>query len=202
MLKNIYFKATLLSIVLLLISCDKDDTPEAENEMEVFTKAVIVVTNISDDSSETFNFEVDEHDHGHDHSVLPQTQDDDEHGDHTVIELKSGSEYKFEISFLNDTDPNNIIDMTLEVIEEKAEHHVHYELAGNGIVIESYSGDTIDSNGNALNLVTKWTTSIAAEIDVEAYLIHQPTSKTGTTRDDFGGATDVEIEFEAHVESE
>ena len=202
MLKNIYFKATLLSIILLLISCDKDDTPQAENEMEVFTKAVIVVTNISDDSSETYNFEVEEHDHGHDHSVLPQTQDDDEHGDHTVIELKSGSEYKFEISFLNDTDPNNIIDMTPEVIEEKDEHHVHYELAGNGIVIESYSGDTIDSNGNALNLVTKWTTSIAAEIDVEAYLIHQPTSKTGTTRDDFGGATDVEIEFEAHVESE
>lgn len=202
MLKNIYFKATLLSIVLLLISCDKDDTPEAENEMEVFTKAVIVVTNLSDDSSETYNFEVEEHDHGHDHSVLPQTQDDDEHGDHTVIELKSGSEYKFEISFLNDTDPNNIIDLTPEVIEEKDEHHVHYELAGNGIVIESYSGDTIDSNGNALNLVTKWTTSIAAEIDVEAYLIHQPTSKTGTTRDDFGGATDVEIEFEAHVESE
>ena len=202
MLKNIYFKATLLSIVLLLISCDKDDTPEAENEMEVFSKAVIVVTNLSDDSSETYNFEVEEHDHGHDHSVLPQTQDDDEHGDHTVIELKSGSEYKFEISFLNDTDPNNIIDMTPEVIEEKDEHHVHYELAGNGIVIESYSGDTIDSNGNALNLVTKWTTSIAAEIDVEAYLIHQPTSKTGTTRDDFGGATDVEIEFEAHVESE
>ena len=202
MLKNIYFKATLLSIVLLLISCDKDDTPEAENEMEVFTKAVIVVTNLSDDSSETYNFEVEEHDHGHDHSVLPQTQDDDEHGDHTVIELKSGSEYKFEISFLNDTDPNNIIDMTPEVIEEKDEHHVHYELDGNGIVIESYSGDTIDSNGNALNLVTKWTTSIAAEIDVEAYLIHQPTSKTGTTRDDFGGATDVEIEFEAHVESE
>ena len=202
MLKNIYFKATLLSIVLLLISCDKDDTPEAENEMEVFSKAVIVVTNLSDDSSETYNFEVEEHDHGHDHSVLPQTQDDDEHGDHTVIDLKSGSEYKFEISFLNDTNPNNIIDMTPEVIEEKDEHHVHYELAGNGIVIESYSGDTIDSNGNALNLVTKWTTSIAAEIDVEAYLIHQPTSKTGTTRDDFGGATDVEIEFEAHVESE
>ena len=202
MLKNIYFKATLLTIVLLFISCDKDDTPEAENEMEVFTKAVIVVTDISDDSSETYNFEVEGHDHGHDHSVLPQNQDDDDHGDHTVIELKSGSEYKFEISFLNDTDPNNIIDMTPEVIEEKDEHHVHYELAGNGIVIESYSGDTIDSNGNALNLVTKWTTSIAAEIDVEAYLIHQPTSKTGTTRDDFGGATDVEIEFEAHVESE
>jgi hypothetical protein len=33
-----------------------------------------------------------------------------------------------------------------------------------------------------------------------AYLIHEPTSKTGSTRADFGGATDVEIEFEVHVE--
>ena len=39
MLKNIYFKATLLSIVLLIISCEKSDTPVVENEMEVFTNA-------------------------------------------------------------------------------------------------------------------------------------------------------------------
>ena len=198
--KNIYFKATLLSTILLFISCDKDDTPEAENEMEVFTKAVIVVTNLSDDSSETYNFEVEEHDHDHDHSVLPQTQDDDDHGDHTVIELKSNSEYKFEISFLNESDPNNIIDMTEEVVKEADDHHVFYELVGNGISYVSTSGDTFDSKSNPLNLVTKWTTTTATEVEVEAYLLHQPTSKTGSTRDDFGGATDVEIEFEAHVE--
>lgn len=201
MFKNIYLKATLLSSVLLFISCDKDDTPDAENEIEVFTKAVIVVTNLSDDSSETYNFEVEEHDH--EHSVIVQAQEDEEgHGDHTEIELESDSEYKFEITFLNDSDPNNVIDMTEEVIEEADEHIVFYELIGDGISYDTTSGDTLDSEGNALNLVTKWTTTAATEVDVEAYLIHQPTSKTGTTRDDFGGATDVEIEFEAHVESE
>jgi len=201
MFKNIYLKATLLSSVLLFISCDKDDTPDAENEIEVFTKAVIVVTNLSDDSSETYNFEVEEHDH--EHSVIVQAQEDEEgHGDHTEIKLESDSEYKFEITFLNDSDPNNVIDMTEEVIEEKDEHLVFYELIGDGISYETTSGDTLDSEENALNLVTKWTTTAATVVDVEAYLIHQPTSKTGTTRDDFGGATDVEIEFEAHVESE
>ena len=201
MFKNIYLKATLLSSVLLFISCDKDDTPDAENEIEVFTKAVIVVTNLSDDSSETYNFEVEEHDH--EHSVIVQAQEDEEgHGDHTEIELESDSEYKFEITFLNDSDPNNVIDMTEEVIEEKDEHLVFYELIGDGISYDTTSGDTLDSEENALNLVTKWTTTAATVVDVEAYLIHQPTSKTGTTRDDFGGATDVEIEFEAHVESE
>jgi hypothetical protein len=92
--------------------------------------------------------------------------------------------------------------MTEEVIEEADEHIVFYELIGDGISFDTTSGDTVDSEGNALNLVTKWTTTAATVVDVEAYLIHQPTSKTGTTRDDFGGATDVEIEFEAHVESE
>ena len=201
MFKNIYLKATLLSSVLLFISCDKDDTPDAENEIEVFTKAVIVVTNLSDDSSETYNFEVEEHDH--EHSVIVQAQEDEEgHGDHTEIELESDSEYKFEITFLNDSDPNNVIDMTEEVIEEADEHIVFYELIGDGISYDTTSGDTLDSEGNALNLVTKWTTTAATVVDVKAYLIHKPKPKTGTTRDDFGGATDVEIEFEAHVESE
>tara|TARA_Y200000002_G_C22519613_1_gene594949 strand:- start:242 stop:850 length:609 start_codon:yes stop_codon:yes gene_type:complete len=202
MFKNIYLKATLLSSVLLFISCDKDDTPDAENEMEVFTKAVIVVTNLSDNSSVTYEFEVEEHDHDHDHGVLVQNQEGDDHGDHTEIELESSSEYKFEITFFNESDPNNVIDMTEEVIEEKDEHHVFYELIGDGISYDTTTGDTRDSDGNALNLVTKWTTTNATVVDVKAYLIHQPTSKTGTTRDDFGGATDVEIEFEAHVESE
>ena len=202
MFKSIYFKATLLLSVLLFISCDKDDAPEAENEMEVFTKAVIKVTNLSDNSSETYEFAVEEHDHDHDHGVLVQNLEGDDHGDHTEIELESGSEYKFEISFLNESDPNNVIDMTDEVIEEKDEHLVFYELVGDGISYATMSGDTLDSDGNALNLVTKWTTTTETVVDVEAYLIHQPTSKVGTTRDDFGGATDVEIEFEAHVESE
>ena len=202
MLKNIYLKATLLSTVLLFIACDKDDEPEAENEMEVFTKTIIKVTNLSDSSSETYEFEVDGHDHDHDHShgVVAANQEGDGHGDHIEIELESSSEYKFEISFLNESDPNNVIDMTEEVIEEADEHHVFFELGWNGVSYESMSGDTIDSNGNPLNLVTKWTTTTAGFAIVEAYLIHQPTSKSGNTRDDFGGATDVEIEFEAHVE--
>ena len=170
--------------------------------MEVFTKAVIKVTNLSDNSSATYEFEVEghDHDHDHDHGVLIQNQENDDHGDHTVIELGSGSEYKFEISFFNESDPNNIINMTNEVIQEADDHHVFYELVGNGISYDSTSGDTFDSNSNPLNLVTKWTTTTATEVEVEAYLLHQPTSKTGNTRDDFGGATDVEIEFEAHVE--
>ena len=47
---------------------------------------------------------------------------------------------------------------------------------------------------------TTWTTTGETSGDVVGYLIHEPTSKTGSTRTDFGGATDFEIEFEVHVE--
>ena len=47
---------------------------------------------------------------------------------------------------------------------------------------------------------TTWTTTGETSGDVVGYLIHEPTSKTGSTRNDFGGATDFEIEFEVHVE--
>ena len=128
MFKNIYLKATLLSSILLFIACDKDDAPEAENEMEVFTAAVIVVTNLFDNSSVIYEFEVEGHEH-EDHeehgvlngSLIQNQEEDDGHGDHIEIELESYTDYKFEISFINESDPDNPIDLTTEVSEEAAE---------------------------------------------------------------------------------
>ena len=69
-----------------------------------------------------------------------------------------------------------------------------------GFSIASASNDTNDSDGNPLFIKTTWTTTGETSGDVVGYLIHEPTSKTGSTRNDFGGATDFEIEFEVHVE--
>lgn len=201
MFKNTYINTLLVVLILFITSCEKSDTPAVENEMEVFTNATIVVTNLSDNSSTTYVFEVEAHDH-HDHGAAPQPQEegDDDHGDHTEIELAASSEYEFAITFQNNTDASNPIDMTEEVIEEADVHHVFYEFTDSSLTYESTTGDTIDSNGNPLNLVTKWTTTTGAVIDVAAYLFHIPTSKVGTTRADFGGTVDVEIDFEAHIE--
>ena len=201
MFKNTYTKTLLIVLILFITSCEKSDTPVVENEMEVFTNATIVVTNLSDNSETTYVFEVEAHDH-HDHEgggVAPSEGDDD-HGEHTEIELAANSEYEFAITFQNNTDASNPIDMTEEVIEEADDHHVFYEFTDSSLTYESTTGDTIDSSGNPLNLVTKWTTTTGAVIDVAAYLFHIPSSKVGTTRADFGGAVDVEIDFEAHIE--
>lgn len=201
MFKNTYTNTLLVLLILFITSCEKSDTPDAENELEVFTNATIVVTNLSDNSFTTYVFEVEAHDH-HDHGagVVAPSEGDDDHSEHTEIELAASSEYEFAITFQNNTDANNPIDITEEVIEEKDEHHVFYEFTDSTLTYESTTGDTFDSNGNPLNLVTKWTTTTGAVIDVAAYLFHQPTSKVGTIRADFGGAVDVEIDFEAHIE--
>ena len=106
--------------------------------------------------------------------------------------------------FYNDEDPLKIINITEEIIKEADLHQVFYditnELSGSGFSIESATNDTSDSSGNPLLLKTIWTTSGEISGDVVGYLFHEPTSKNGTTRSDFGGTIDIEIEFEVHVE--
>ena len=202
MLKNIFTKVFVFAIILFVVSCDKDDSPDPENEEEAITKAVLVVTNTSDNSSETYNFEVEGHHHDHDDDHADDGDDDDDHeGEHMEVELESNSTYLFEITFFNESDPSNSIDVTKEIIEEADEHVFFYELTDSSITIESAAGDTIDSSGDPIHLKTEWTTTSAAIVDIVAYLIHEPITKTGvSTRTDLGGSTDAEIEFEAHVE--
>jgi hypothetical protein len=202
MLKNIFTKAFVFAIILFVVSCDKDDSPDPENEEETITKAVLVVTNTSDNSSETYNFEVEGHHHDHDDDHADDGDDNDDHeGEHMEVELESNSTYLFEITFFNESDPSNSIDVTKEIIEEADEHVFFYELTDSSITIESAAGDTIDSSGDPIHLKTEWTTTSVAIVDIVAYLIHEPITKTGvSTRTDLGGSTDAEIEFEAHVE--
>ncbi|MBT3444458.1 MAG: hypothetical protein HN443_05395 [Flavobacteriaceae bacterium] len=202
MLKNIFTKAFVFAIILFVVSCDKDDSPDPENEEETITKAVLVVTNTSDNSSETYNFEVEGHHHDHDDDHADDGDDNDDHeGEHMEVELESNSTYLFEITFFNESDPSNSIDVTKEIIEEADEHVFFYELTDSSITIESAAGDTIDSSGDPIHLKTEWTTTSAAIVDIVAYLIHEPITKTGvSTRTDLGGSTDAEIEFEAYVE--
>ena len=207
MLKNLYKHSILIiSVFLLAISCDKGE-PAVVHEHEVFTRVVLEVKKDGETNFKKYTFEVEGHDH-HDHDDHgdddhgDDDHGDDDHGDeHTEVELDTNSTYHVSIFFYNDSDPDNIEDVTLEIIEEADVHQVFYEMTEiPGFSIAAASDDIKDSNGNPLFLKTSWTTASETSGDVKAYLIHEATSKTGSTRADFGGATDVEIEFEVHVE--
>ena len=203
MLKNIFIKPSIaLFLFILVFACSKDEDPEPANEEEVITLVTLEVTKVGSSETITYNFEVE----GHAHDDEDEDDDDDDHdgheGEHTEIELEPNSSYNVSMFIYNDTDPNNIENITLEVIEEADEHQIYYAITDelSGFSIASASNDTSDSDGNPLFLKTTWTTIGETSGDVVGYLIHEPTSKTGSTRNDFGGATDFEIEFEVHVE--
>ena len=202
MLKNIYTNTLLIiSAFLLVISCDKGE-PVVVHEHEVFTRVVLEVKKDGETNFKKYTFEVEGHDDHGDDDHGDDDHGNDDHGDeHTEVELDTNSTYHVGIFFYNDSDPDNIEDVTLEVIEEADAHQVFYEMTEiPGFSIAAASDDTKDSNGNPLFLKTSWTTASETSGDVMAYLIHEPTSKTGSTRADFGGATDLQIEFEVHIE--
>ena len=192
MLKNLYIKPIIaLCLFVLIFACSKDD-PDPMHEEEVITRVTLEVSKVGSSNPTTYTFEVEGHDHDH----------DEHEGEHTEIELEANSSYNVSISFYNDSDPDNVENITSQIIEEKDEHQIFYEITDelSGFSIASASNDTNDSNGNPLFIKSTWTTTAETSGEVVGYLIHEPTSKTGNTRTDFGGSTDVEIEFEVHVE--
>lgn len=203
MLNNFFIKPIIALLTFILIfSCSKDKDPEPAHEEEVITLVTLEVTKVGSSNTMKYNFEVEGHDHD-DHGEEDHDDDHDDHdGEHIEIELEANSSYNVSMLIYNDTDPNNIENITLEIIEEKDEHQVFYAITNelSGFSIVSASDDTKDSNGNPLFIKTTWTTTGETSGEVVGYLIHEPTSKTGSTRNDFGGATDFEIEFEVHVE--
>jgi len=86
-----------------------------------------------------------------------------------------------------------------EVIEEADEHQVFFENSSSIVTISSSSADNQDSAGNPLGLKTTWTTAGVGNAVVRLFLIHEPSTKTGTSRADFGGETDVQVDINVAV---
>ena len=208
MFKQIKLQALFIASILLIVSCTKDD-PEEIHE-HVINKVVLQFTNTAD-STDTFEVEWEL-----DHEAEEHTNGD-EHAHEGHIELSPDSMYSVEAKFYDTGEHDEASDdhehdggheeegedITPEIIEEKDVHHVFFEMVGlSNVTIVSASDDTKDSNGFGLNLKTTWTTKAEESGDVNLYLIHEPQTKEGLVRNDFGGEDDVIAEFEVHVEVE
>ena len=208
MFKQIKLQALFIASILLIVSCTKDD-PEEIHE-HVINKVVLQFTNTAD-STDTFEVEWEL-----DHEAEEHTNGD-EHAHEGHIELSPDSMYSVEAKFYDTGEHDEASDdhdhdggheeegedITPEIIEEKDVHHVFFEMVGlSNVTIVSATDDTKDSNDFGLNLKTTWTTKAEESGDVNLYLIHEPQTKEGLVRNDFGGEDDVIAEFEVHVEVE
>ena len=159
---------------LILVSFIKDDTPAEFNEMETFTRVVLKV------GSDTYTYNVG--------SPAPE------------IKLTLGTDYKTSIEFYDASDPNDVENMTLEVIEEADEHYIFYEVSGVGLNITSASDDVIGAESKGININTDWNTTDNGLGTLRVSLIHQPTNVSGTDRAAIGGETDIEVDWPIVVE--
>ena len=164
-------------VVLLVNSCSKDD-PDGINEQEFISNVVISVTS-PDGALQTIDWD------------LSETNME-------TINLKVNSNYSVGLSFENRSDPTDIEDVTLEIIDEADEHQVFFEFADISVDVTSASDDTKDGSRGVL-LKSVWNASSTGSGIVRVYLIHQPTNFNANNREDFGGFNDVAIDIPVSI---
>jgi len=76
---------------------------------------------------------------------------------------------------------------------------VFFEFSGVTISYVQSDSDPLDSNQNPVFINTVWSTSVASSGIVRAFLIHEPTTKNSTTRNGFGGETDVSVDIPIRI---
>ena len=176
---NIQYKTLYLLLSLLIISCSKED-PEPINEEELITTVQLTfkTPGITDQ--------------------IVRWREGSDNSD--IISLAANTQYEVEIIFLDESDPGDIEDITEEVKEEADEHQIFYQFSQLNISLEQSSSDTLDSNQNPLFVNSLWNTSEVGTGTVRVYLIHEPVTKSSSTRDGFAGETDVTVDFPIIIE--
>ncbi|WP_299435675.1 type 1 periplasmic binding fold superfamily protein [uncultured Aquimarina sp.] len=172
--------ALLFLSTIVFTSCSSDDdNPAVINEEETITTVRLTVLESGTTAPEVYTW-------------TESTQD--------AITLSANTTYNFKIEFLDESNPSDVDNITEEVIAEKDEHFVFYETTVSGLSFTNASDDTIDSNNIGINISTDWSSTDATTGIVRAFLIHEPTTKEGDSRDDFGGETDIEVSFSVTVQ--
>ena len=176
---NFHYKTLYLLFSLIIISCSKEE-PEIISEEELITTVQLIFR------TPGITYQIVRWQEG--------SKDSD------IIFLTANTQYEVEIIFLDESDPGDIEDITEEVKEEADEHQIFYQFSQLNISLEQSSSDTLDSNQNPLFINSLWNTSEVGTGTVRVYLIHEPVTKSSSTRDGFAGETDVTVDFPIIIE--
>jgi hypothetical protein len=170
--------AALCAASAVILSCSRDN-PKPVNETEVITRVTLTFTNPDGIGNAVI------------YNVPP------EGGDPIIpsVALKNGVTYNVTVTFEDASNPGNVKDITEEVIAEADEHYIFYQVENASLEITNADSDTEDSNGHPIGVKTVWTPTGIVDGNVIVYLIHEPQTKTGTIRDDFGGEDDANVMF-------
>ena len=150
--------AVCLPVILIVISCKKENQPAEENDNELITTVELHFTNKYDGLSSTFMWEDADGPGGE----VPYAD---------TLMLDANAEYDVRVTVWNKslTPAENI---TEEVVAESENHRFYFEpSAGLGISVGDFDNDI---NGMPLAVNSKWTTGNSAEGTVIVVLRHYP----------------------------
>jgi len=187
-IKQVFTILTFSTFGLFLNSCSDDDDASVSgdninpNEEELITTVRLAFTD-TDNNSSTFQF----------------TDPDGEGGNAPNIEtiiLEQGKSYSVSAQFLDESDPNEVEDITVEILEEDDEHLVCFESSNvDGLTIQR-----VDTDGSfEVGLQSSWVLTDSASASngvVKLTLKHQPGTKDGSCEP---GDTDVEVDFPLEI---
>lgn len=179
---SIFGLFALLLLVVFVASCKPDD-PVDPNEEELITKVQLTFT----DSATGI-------------SVLDAvySDPDGDGGNAPVrfdsIRLDSGKTYNVSIALYDESDANNVVNITDEVREESNDHLFCYTPTGIDVSILK-----TDSDGTfPIGITTRWSVGNPGTGTMRVELRHQPDgTKNGTCTP---GSTDVQLDFQVIVD--
>lgn len=175
--KREWLGIALLLMVLVAWSGCKPDDPDDPNEEEVITKVQLTLTNHATGAAAG--------------TVIYSDPDGDGGSGPTqfdTIPLDSGVVYDVRVALFDESDPQNVDNITLEVEEEGVDHLFCYTASGASVTVVR-----TDSDGTfPIGITSQWTAGGPGTGTMRVELRHQPGVKDGTCTP---GATDVQIDF-------
>lgn len=180
-----YLFITLLTSTLFMACSSDDDSPEPVNQEEVITTMTITLTPQDGGTP-----------------LVLQTRDLDGDGPNEPvitedIVLEANTTYNGSVALLDETDPNDVENITEEVQEEGEDHQFFYTSLNLGTI--TYAD--VDANGNPVGLLFTLQTAASATTNgnFTATLRHEPNKDAEGVSDgditNAGGDTDISESF-------
>jgi hypothetical protein len=188
---NRILKNALLAVALCgaLTACKKDDpkpptgTPTPPNEQELITTVKLYFTSADGLDEREWQWQDLDGDGGNAPVI-------------TTVPLAANTVYAVRIEVLDESNPNDVEDIT-EEIEEEADEHQFFFIVTNANASIVYTDQ--DDDGNPLGLETLWTLGNASNGTVTVILRHELDKYApGVSAGDItnaGGDTDIEVTF-------
>ncbi len=195
-MKKSIFLIPLLILAIVFTGCSDDDPPAPVNEEEVITTMTITLTPSS--GADIILKTVDMDGEGGNDPII--TVDGVET---SQVTLATGTTYTGSIELLNESDPDDVEDITEEVADEEADEHQFFYVIGSGLDVTTTYEDE-DGDGKPVGVEFTLTANSVSSGDLTFILLHEPNKTASGVEDgdieNAGGETDIEETFSISVE--